>query len=262
LSRVLLKEKIEPIFWGVVGLMLVFVIWQVSVLYTSLGRIMPQPIDVFKDFFIYFVKPMGKHSLLMHVAYSLIRVFVGFTLSAVSGVILGIAMGRSKLIDSIASPLFNMIRPIPGVAWIPLAILWFGIGESAKYFIIFMGGFAQVVINTMSGARRVDQTLIGAARMLGANKRQEFFRIVLPSSVPYIFAGLQVSLSTSWMAVLAAEMVSSYEGSGWIIITGMNNGNTIQILIGMISIGIVGLGLANIMRLIERRLCSWRIQGQ
>jgi NitT/TauT family transport system permease protein/sulfonate transport system permease protein len=125
-----------------------------------------------------------------------------------------------------------------------------------------MGGFAQVVLNTMDGAKRVDTTLVGAARMLGANKRQEFFKVILPSSVPYIFAGLQVSLSTSWMAVLAAEMVSSYEGSGWIIITGMNNGNTVQILIGMITIGVVGLGLAEIMRITERKLVSWKVHGQ
>ncbi len=262
MKRVFTKEKVQMALWGIIGLMSILLIWQISVMVTSLGRIMPEPIEVVKSFLISSIKPVGRYTLLQHMLFSLLRVFVGFSLSGVSGIILGIAMGRSKTINSIASPIFNMVRPIPGVAWIPLAILWFGIGETTKYFIIFMGGFAQVVVNTMSGARKVDKTLVGAARMLGANKRQEFFRIVIPSSVPYIFAGLQISLSTSWMAVLAAEMVSSYKGSGWIIITGMNNGNTVQILVGMISIGVVGLGLANLMRIIERRLCSWRIQGQ
>lgn len=262
MNKLISSSRAQTVFWGVIGLFLVILIWQMGVSLTSLGRVMPEPFTVFKSLFLYIFKPMGKYTLIQHTTFSLFRVFVGFMLSAASGVILGMAMGYSKTLHAVFSPIFNMVRPIPGIAWIPMAILWFGIGETAKYFIIFMGGFAQVVLNTMDGARRVDGTLVGAARMLGANKRQEFFYIILPSCVPYIFAGLQVSLSTSWMAVLAAEMVSSYEGSGWIIITGMNNGNTVQVLVGMISIAVVGLGLAIIMRMIERNLCSWTIRGR
>ena len=103
---------------------------------------------------------------------------------------------------------------------------------------------------------------MGAAGLLGANKFQIFTHIILPSATPYIFAGLQVSLSTSWMAVLAAEMISSYEGAGWIINMGMNTGDTVLILVGMISIAIVGYALANIMRILERRLCSWTVRGK
>lgn len=262
MSKILSNEKVQNIIWGTAGLLFVLIIWQLSVAFTTMGRVIPGPFEVFKSLFSYIFKPMGKYTLIGHTLVSLTRVLVGFTLSAVCGIILGIGMGCSEKINAIVRPIFHMVRPIPGVAWIPIAILWLGIGEEAKIFIIFMGGFAQVVLNTMDGARRVDPTLLGAARMLGANKRQEFFKIVLPYSVPYIFAGLQISLSTSWMAVLAAEMVSSYKGSGWIIITGMNNGDTVQILIGMISIGVVGLMIAFIMRIIERLLCSWRIQGQ
>ena len=170
-------------------------------------------------------------------------------------------MGRIPVIDAIVKPIFNLIRPIPGVAWIPMAILWFGIGETTKYFIIFMGGFANVLLNTYAGARDVDKQLIGAAQMLGANRRQIFVHIVLPASVPYIFAGLQVSLSTSWMAVLAAEMVCAQEGVGYLITGGMNSGNTTQILVGMLAIGLIGLILATLMRYAEKRLCSWKIRG-
>jgi len=257
-----ITKRIQPLFWGLVGIIAFVLFWQLNVSYTSLGRVIPPPIDVLKSFCTYIIKPMGKYNIIQHSLFSLKRVFIGFGLSAVAGIILGIGMGYSKTINAIFSPIFNMIRPIPGLAWIPMAILWFGIGESSKHFIIFMGGFAQVVLNTMDGARRVDSTLMGAARMLGANDRQLFFHVVLPSSIPYIFAGVQVSLSTSWMAVLAAEMVSSYEGSGWIIITGMNNGNTVQVLVGMISIGIVGLVLATVMRMVERKLCSWTVRGR
>lgn len=125
-----------------------------------------------------------------------------------------------------------------------------------------MGGFSNIVLNSFDGTNKVDQTLVGAAGLLGANKFQIFTHIILPSATPYIFAGLQVSLSTSWMAVLAAEMISSYEGAGWIINMGMNTGDTVLILVGMISIAIVGFALANIMRILERRLCSWTVRGK
>lgn len=108
------------------------------------------------------------------VAYSLKRVFVGFGLSSLTGIILGVAMGYSKTINAIVRPIFNIIRPIPGLAWIPLGILWFGIGETTKYFIIFMGGFSNIVLNSFDGTNKVDQTLVGAAELLGANKFQIF----------------------------------------------------------------------------------------
>lgn len=257
-----MNNRVQSLFLGLVGIAAIVLFWQLSVSFTSIGRVIPPPLDVLQSFFTYSIKPMGKYTIIQHSLFSLSRVSVGFGLSGLCGLILGIGMGYSKNINAIFSPIFNLIKPIPGLAWIPMAILWFGIGEVAKYFIIFMGGFAHVVVNTMDGTRRVDNTLIGAARMLGANRWQLFFYIVIPSSVPYIFAGLQISLSTSWMAVLAAEMVSSQEGSGWIIITGMNNGNTVQVLVGMISIGIVGLMLATLMRIIERKLCSWTIRGR
>ena len=124
-----------------------------------------------------------------------------------------------------------------------------------------MGGFSNIVLNSYDGTSKADPRLIGAAQLLGANKGQIFLQIILPSATPYIFAGLQVSLSTSWMAVLAAEMISSYEGVGWIINMGMNTGDTVLILVGMISIAIVGFALANLMRVLERRLCAWTVRG-
>lgn len=258
----LFKEKLGPLVWGAIGISLVVIVWHASVIYTKIGRVLPSPFEVFQSFWTYLFTPMGKYTIIQHALFSLSRVFAGFGLSAMVGIVLGIGMGYSKTIEAIFSPVFNLIRPIPGLAWIPMAILWFGIGEVSKYFIIFMGGFSHVVVNSMDGARRTDQSLIGAARVLGADRRQLFLYVVLPSSIPYIFAGLQVSLSTSWMAVLAAELVSSYEGSGWIIVTGMNNGNTVQIMVGMISIGLVGLLLATAMRVLEKELCRWTIRGR
>lgn len=255
------RERLVPVFFAALSVLILLSLWQAAVSFTSLGKMMPGPVPVIQLLFSSLVTPIGRYTLVQHTIFSLYRVVVGFSAGAVVGIVLGIAMGRVPLIDAIVKPIFNLIRPIPGVAWIPMAILWFGIGETTKYFIIFMGGFSNVLLNTYAGAKTVDTQLIGAARMLGANERQVFSNIILPASVPYVFAGLQVSLSTSWMAVLAAEMVCAKEGAGYLIVGGMNSGNTAQILVGMIAIGLVGLVLATLMRYMEKRLCSWKIRG-
>lgn len=254
------SEKMINSIFAAASMIGFLVIWQLIVSMTTLKLLIPGPIPVFQLFYSSLFNPIGSYTLIQHTMFSLFRVFVGFSLGAIVGLLLGISMGRSRLIDAIINPIFNLIRPIPGVAWIPMAILWFGIGEPTKYFIIFMGGFANVLLNTYAGSKYVDKKLIGAAQMLGADKRSVFIHIVIPASLPYIFAGLQVSLSTSWMAVLAAEMVCANEGVGYIIIGGMNAGNTTQIIVGMIAIGLVGLVLASVMRTAEKRLCEWNIR--
>ncbi|NLL25465.1 MAG: ABC transporter permease [Spirochaetales bacterium] len=256
-----MKDRFMTVFVGSLAIGSFFVFWTYASTTTSAALFFPTPLEVFRYFFDSMHTRIGKYTLPMHTLYSLKRVAVGFGLSSITGVLLGVAMGYSKTINAIIRPLFNIIRPIPGLAWIPMAILWFGIGETTKHFIIFMGGFANVVLNSYDGTSKASPTLIKAAQLLGANKSQVFFHIILPSATPYIFAGLQVSLSTSWMAVLAAEMISSYEGAGWIINMGMQTGNTLMILVGMVAIAIVGFLLANLMRIVERRLCIWTVRG-
>jgi len=127
-------------------------------------------------------------------------------------------------------------------------------------FIIFLGSFTFITVNTYDGTKNVDKTLMGAARMLGASERQVFTRVVLPSAVPYIFAGLQIAITAGWSAVVAAEMIRSDEGVGWLIVMGMSTGNTIQIMVGIVAIGAIGFILATLMSALERRLCLWNQQ--
>jgi ABC-type nitrate/sulfonate/bicarbonate transport system permease component len=259
--RTKLNESWQRIFWALVAFTTILFLWQVLVTFTFAKAMLPGPAKVFGEFIKSIYTPIGQYTLVGHIGWSLYRVFVGFTVASVLGVMTGLAMGWSKLAKAIINPVFEWLRPIPALAWIPLAILWFGIGELTKYFIIFVGTFTNVTLNAYAGAKQVDPVLIGASRMLGAKKNQVFMRVVLPSSIPQIFAGLQLGLSTSWMSVLAAEMVRSSEGAGWIIIMGQNTGNTAQIIIGIIAIGIVGLSLATLMRGVERGLCAWNIRG-
>ncbi|MFI3208505.1 MAG: ABC transporter permease [Eubacteriales bacterium] len=259
--KTLNRDKTESFVIGTLGILSFLLFWQIGVSFTQFGLIFPAPIDVFQGILVGVVEPIGKVTLIGHVAVSLSRVAVGYICSAVLGTLVGLVMGASKMGKALLNGVFNMIKPIPGIAWIPLAILWFGTGNTTIYFIIFVGGFSQMVMNTMAGAENVSQELIGVAQVLGLKKNRVFTTIILPSAVPYIFAGLQISLSTSWMAVLAAEMITATSGCGWLITAGMQGGGMTNSVIGMIAIGVIGLILAALMRACERRLCTWKERG-
>ncbi len=246
---------------GSFSILLFLLLWQFSVSYTNLGNLMPGPFTVLRAFFLSFTQKIGKYTIVQHTLFSLLRVLIAYTAAVVLGITLGLTMGRIKLVEAIFRPFYEVIRPIPPIAWISLSILWFGLGEMTKYFIIFLSAFASITYTAFSGSRAVDPLIIGAARMLGANKRQVFTTVVMPASVPYIFAGMQVAISSSWATVVAAEMVRSSEGVGWIIVSGMEINDMQQILVGIIAIGIMGFILEVLLTEIERRLCAWNVGG-
>ena len=243
-----------------VGAILTFLcVWQLATMFSSLGDLIPAPIQVLE--YLLSGRKIGRETFIQHSMISLSRVLIAYTVACIVGVTLGLLMGWYPKARAIFMPLFDLIRPIPPIAWTSLAILWFGLGEMPKWFIIFIAAFCNVVINAYDGARSVDMTLVGCARMLGTSERQIFTLVVLPSSVPYIFAGMQITLSNSWAAVVAAEMIRASEGLGWVIITGMSVNNMEQIFAGIIMIGIIGLLLSIVMRTLEGRLLRWNRSG-
>ena len=246
----------------ILSISLFLVLWQVGTTNTTLGLLMPGPIEVMKRFFSSFVDPIGKYSIFGHIMFSLSRVLIGYGIGAVCGITLGILMGRYKPVEAIFMPLYEMIRPIPPIAWIPLAILWYGLGETTKWFLIFLSTFNTITLNVYSGAKSVDPVLLGASRMLGASPIQTMRTIVLPYTVPFIFAGLHTAVSVGWATVVAAEMVRSTEGVGWIIVNAMEINNMVQVLTGIVAIGMVGYLLAIIMRKVEDVLCAWNKGGK
>ena len=228
---------------------------------TTLGKLMPNPTEVFLRLMETTHSKVGPLTLWGHMFSSLRRVLVGFFLASACGILLGLAMGWNRTAEALLRPIFELLRPIPPLAWISLAIVWFGLGEGGKYFIIFVSGFSNVTINVYTGAKAVDPELIGAARMLGCSDRRIFTSIVIPSSVPYIFTGLQIAISSSWAAVVAAEMVRSTNGIGWMITAGQGIGDMEQIMVGILVIGVVGFLLSTLMRGVESKLCAWsRVQ--
>ena len=257
-----MNEKTTRVAFGALGIFVFLCIWYVATKFTSLGRIMPDPIVVFSNFFKAFVVPIGTKSMALHILLSLRRMLIPYAVGGVCGVVIGILMGWYKVADSIFMPYIQMLRPIPPIAWIPLSIIWFGFGEGSKYFLIFLACFFTIALTTYNGVHSVDDTLIRAARMLGAKDSQLFTTIVLPTTVPYIFSGLQVALGSAWATIVAAEMIRSSEGVGWLIVSGQDVGNMTQIMVGIVAIALTGLTITTIMRGVESKLCAWTVRGK
>lgn len=254
-------SKRKSIVAGAISIFVFLIIWQFATTFTSLGKLMPSPLVSLGSFFASFVKPIGPYPMHIHIYWSLKRVIPLYIIGSLCGIILGITMGWYKTVAAIFRPIFEVLRPIPPIAWIPIAIVWFGIGEGSKWFLIFLASFMNVTMNSYAGAKSVDPVLVSCSKMLGASDRKIFTSVVLPSSTPYIFAGLQVGLSSSWATVVAAEMIRSSEGVGWIIISSQEMNNAVNTLVGVIAIGIVGFILAIIMRGVEAKLCVWTKRG-
>ena len=260
-----LREKsanYERIVCAGVSIFIFLCLWQFTASFTKVSLFLPSPIEVLRDFFISFIRPIGGNRIIGHILWSFSRVLTGFIIGSSLGVVAGILMGLYKPANYFIRPLFELVRPIPAIAWIPLSIVWFGLGEPAKYFLIALSSFCAVTINAFTGTSSVDEALIGAAKMLGANDRQVFITIILPAAVPQIFAGLQIAIGAAWMTVVAAEMVRSSEGLGWIIIKGQEINSMVQILVGILCVGIVGFILATVMRVIEAKLFVWNERGK
>ena len=262
MSKKIKKIDPEKTLYAVAAIASFFVLWWFLTTFTPVKETTPGPIEVLQLLLTSFYTPIGSEVIVGHLLVSLRRVLVGFSVATIIGIVLGIAMGTSRWAEAIFKPIFELLRPIPPIAWISLVILFFGIGETSKYILCGIGAFTNVTRNAYPGAQDVEPELIGCGRMLGTSERDIFFRVILPSCTPQIFAGMQVALSTSWMAVLAAEMIGAQEGCGWMIQRGSDTLNITLVMVGMIVIGLVGMFLAALMRTIERRLCSWNIMEE
>lgn len=218
----------------------------------------PTPYATLQRFLDICVNPISEATLIVHIWASLKRVLIAFFFAIVLGVFLGVGLGWSKAFDSFLGPVFEILRPIPPIAWIPLVILWCGIGELPKVVIVFIGSFVPIVLNTCSGIKEIDPLLINVGLVLGANRRQLLFEITLPATVPAILAGIRTALSSGWMCVVAAEMIVAKQGVGFLIVRGQESGDTALILACMLVIGVVNLLLSTILVKLEGVLCPWQ----
>jgi NitT/TauT family transport system permease protein len=194
-----------------------------------------------------------------NVQYSAMRVIQGFALAMLLGIPLGLAIGWSRLASQTLDPLIQGLRPIPITAWLPFSIALFGIRDMGSIFLIFLGGFYAIVVNTTQGARDVDRNLVRAARMMGASSAQLLRRVVLPAAMPAIFTGLRIGLGISWTAVIVSEMVAVKSGLGYVLWDAYYVGRMDIVLADMASIGLMGFLSDRLIVIIERRVLVWRM---
>lgn len=198
--------------------------------------------------------------IVLHVLQSLKRVLAAFAVAAVVGVSLGVAMGWWRMVGQLVDPVLEFLRPIPPMAWIPLGILWFGIGDTQNIFIIFLGAVFPIVLNTIAGVRGVDRTLVWGALTLGGTRRQILWEIIIPGALPLILTGLRIGLGVGWMALVAAELVAASSGLGFLIEDSRSLLFTERVLLGMILIGLLGLLLDQVMRATQRASTPWWVE--
>jgi len=197
---------------------------------------------------------------------SALRVFGGFALAGLLGILAGVAIGWSRLFEKTLEPTLQMLRPIPPVSWIPLAIIWFGIADKPAIFLVFLGAFFPVLMNSIHGVKTVDHNLVRAGAMMGANGRQMLTDIVLPAALPSIFAGLRIAVGSAWMLTVTAEMVAVKSGLGYVLWDSYYFLRYDIVLAAMISIGLLGylsdLGLKAIMTRTLRWQQTTTVQGR
>jgi NitT/TauT family transport system permease protein/taurine transport system permease protein len=193
----------------------------------------------------------------VHLVASLRRELMAFVFSA-TAIPLGVAMAWWPGVNRQLYAIIEVLRPIPPLAWIPLSILWFGLGDAQNQFIIFLGMFFPLLVNTAAGVRLVEADMVEAARSLGANSWRVLWRVVLPQSLPHILTGIRVALGTGWMALVAAELVGASSGLGFLINDARTLLRTDIVVVGMLSIGLTGLMLDILVRHLGDRLVPWR----
>lgn len=197
-------------------------------------------------------------ALLQHIGASVGRVLLGYALALAVAMPLGLALGISERAEGWLRPLTNLLRPLAPPAWIPLAILWFGIGNAPAVFIIFIGTVLSLLLGSSAAVRGVDRRLVQAALTLGATRAQAILRVVLPAALPELLTLLRLGLGLAWMCVVAAEMVAVSRGLGYLILEARNTFHTATVLAGMMTIGLLGLGMDAALRQVQRRVLRWQ----
>ena len=195
--------------------------------------------------------------LILDATGSMYRVLVGFFVGAGLALPLGLVMGASPRVYAWLNPLAQVLRPIPPIAYIPLAILWFGLGNPPAIFLISIGAFFPVLINTIAGVRHVDGIYLRAARNLGANQRTLFLRVILPASVPYILSGVRIGIGTAFIVVIVSEMIAVNNGLGFRILEAREYFWSDKIIAGMVSIGMLGLAIDIGVNKLNNYLLRW-----
>ena len=234
--------------------------WHLAVK-AGMTRLIPSPADVAEYMVDFAVGGIWDDAfsatLHIHLFASMTRVYGGFALAALVAVPLGLLIGRNEEVRALLDPFLQLMRPIPVTAWLPLSMILFGLGPRSAFFLVFLGAFYPILLNTVFGVRSVEKRLFEAASMLGCSGTAQFFRVVLPASLPSIFTGLRLGLGLAWFVIVVGEMTGVPQGLGAVIMDGRTLSRTELVICGMIVIGIAGFISDRIIVAIMNRLLRW-----
>lgn len=243
---------------GVLFLAAILLAWQLVVTH---GVVDSPSVPAVSEIFSVWGDLLLSGQLLTDLWASLVRVFIGFAIAAVVGTVLGLAMGYSRLAFNLLEPLTELLRPIPSPAYVPLAILFLGLGEEMKIFVIAFSCTFPILLNTFSAVRSVDPVLVNTGRTFGASRRQQIWKIYLPSALPGIMTGLRVALGISLILVVIAEMVASSDGIGYFILNAQRLFMVPEMFAGILTLALTGYLLNQVFITAERRLLRWQPRG-
>lgn len=257
------SRRLRSVVLAIIVPVALLVIWHVMVRWTG-TRLIPTPSGVAAmmwDFaFGGIYDDAYSKSLPIHFWKSVQRVYGGFFLAAIVGIPLGLMIGRIPLIRAMLDPTLSLLRPIPVTAWLPLSMIFFGLGPKSAIFLVFLGAFYPILLNTIFGVKSVDPRLFEAAEMLGCRGSQLFRSVVLPGALPSIFNGLRLGASFAWILIVVGEMTGVPEGLGAVIMDGRTLSRTDLVITGMIIIGVTGFASDRILLLINNYFLRWSPQ--
>ena len=256
----LIRALKSEYFLYIISLVSFFGLWQWAATSNIFGHssALATPFQVVDSLHDLSVNKLSGLGLLEHLWISTRRVIIGFVIAAGFGIPLGLFMAFNETFRAIVKPIFDMFKPMPPLAWISVAILWFGIGEAPKIFIIVIGSFVPVVLNSYSCLQLIEPEFFDVVRIIGGKRWDEIRLVCIPGALPAITAGLQIAMSSAWTCVVAAELVNSRSGLGYIIVQGMKLSDPGMIIGGMLIITVVSLVFTLGMDLLTRKLCPWQ----
>jgi NitT/TauT family transport system permease protein len=256
-------DRIRGIVLGAGFPVLLVIAWDLAVRYTG-TRLIPSPRDVavmMYDFsFGGIYDDAFSGTIVTHILRSMERVYGGFFAAAALGIPLGLMIGRVKLVRQLLDPTISLLRPIPVTAWLPLSMIFFGLGPNAAIFLVFLGAFYPILLNTIFGVRSVDLRLFEAASMLGCSGSAMFRQIVLPASLPAIFNGLRLGHGFAWILIVVGEMTGVPTGLGSVIMDGRTLSRTDLAIVGMIIIGVLGFLTDRLIVMLNNHVLAWSPQ--
>ncbi|WP_256853262.1 taurine ABC transporter permease TauC [Pantoea sp. Fr+CA_20] len=239
-------------------LLLLFIWWSVTALGLIAPLFLPSPQQVVRKLLLVAgSQGFMDATLWQHLAASLTRMLIALTAAAAIGIPVGIAMGISPVVRALVDPLIELYRPVPPLAYLPLMVIWFGIGETSKILLIFLAMFAPVVLSTVAGVRNAQQVRLRAAASLGANRWQQLRWVILPGALPEILTGLRIGLGVGWSTLVAAELIAATRGLGFMVQSAGEFLATDVVLAGIAVIAVVAFSLELSLRALQRRLTPW-----